>query len=121
MSAVDDLILQIQDKPLQERIKSEVARLSKKKRFGLVFEEHLPELVPIYSAKVVKGSLVSLRDKSLTHTWRVMLVKEGQADCFNAATNKREKFALNDLVCVREFGKPIFPSLVFVHKYMTVP
>lgn len=43
MSAINDLISQIQDESLRDRIQNEVSKMSKQKKFGLVFEEHLPE------------------------------------------------------------------------------
>ena len=48
MAAINDLIAQIEDIALRERIAKEVDRLSKQKKFGLVFEEHLPECTPLY-------------------------------------------------------------------------
>ena len=40
MAAINDLISQIQDKELRERIQHEVDKMAKQKKFGLVFEEH---------------------------------------------------------------------------------
>ncbi|MBR1548374.1 MAG: hypothetical protein IJ637_06585, partial [Prevotella sp.] len=51
MSAINDLIAQIEDEGLRQRIDTEVKRLLKQKKFGLVFEEHQPEGLcegPIY-------------------------------------------------------------------------
>ncbi|MCL4267235.1 MAG: hypothetical protein KJ069_28915 [Anaerolineae bacterium] len=62
MAAIDDLISQVEDKALRERLREEAARLTKEKKFGLVFEEHLPELTPIYEAKIKRGSEVPRRD-----------------------------------------------------------
>lgn len=42
MAAIDDLIAQIEYPALRARLAEEVGRLSKQKKFGLVFEEHLP-------------------------------------------------------------------------------
>ena len=52
LAAIDDLIAQIEDKALRARLKEEADRLRREKKFGLVFEEHLPELTPIYSAEM---------------------------------------------------------------------
>ena len=49
MAAIDDLIAQIEDKALRARLKEEADRLRREKKFGLVFEEHLPELTPVYA------------------------------------------------------------------------
>lgn len=43
MAAINDLIAQIQDAELRNKIEQEVNRMNKQKKFGLVFEEHLPE------------------------------------------------------------------------------
>jgi adenine-specific DNA-methyltransferase len=47
MAAIDDLIAQIEDKVLRKCLQMEVNRITKEKKFGLVFEDHLPELTPI--------------------------------------------------------------------------
>ena len=68
MAAIDDLIAQIEDEALRNRLREEVKRLTKEKKFGLVFEEHLPELTPVYSAVIRQGSLVARRDGA-THQY----------------------------------------------------
>ena len=46
-----DPIQQINDPALKERILQETNKLLKQKKFGLVFEEHLPECTPLYVEK----------------------------------------------------------------------
>ena len=48
MALLQDLIAQIEDAQLRERILAETNKLLKQKKFGLVFEEHLPECTPLY-------------------------------------------------------------------------
>ena len=55
MAAINDLINQIENAELRERIQKEVDKLSKQKKFGLVFEEHLPECTPLYDVPVRRG------------------------------------------------------------------
>ena len=43
MSVISDLIEKVNDPDLRARLSEEVARMQKQKKFGLVFEEHLPE------------------------------------------------------------------------------
>lgn len=38
MAAINDLISQIQDETLRNRIQEEVSKMAKQKKFGLVFE-----------------------------------------------------------------------------------
>lgn len=64
MSVLNDLVRQIEDTNLRERIEKEVERLSKQKKFGLVFEEHLPECTPLYDIAVKNGSLVAKKKRA---------------------------------------------------------
>jgi hypothetical protein len=45
MAKIEDLVAQIPDERLKKAIGAEVRELKKNKKFGLVFEEHLPETV----------------------------------------------------------------------------
>lgn len=67
MAAIDDLIQQISDQTLRERIAEELQRMAKQKKFGLVYEEHIPECTPLRGVKVKRGSLVA---KDITGTSR---------------------------------------------------
>ena len=51
MAALDDLISQIPDESLRDRIRAEMKRANHQKKFGLVFEEHLPEAALRYLGK----------------------------------------------------------------------
>lgn len=112
MAAIDDLIAQIEDKALRNRLKSEFERLTKGKKFGLVFEDHLPELTPAYSSPIRKGCIVAMRGRNLIDTWRVLSVSKGKALCMNTAKGNKKEIAVDDLVVVRRFGEAIFPSLI---------
>jgi adenine-specific DNA-methyltransferase len=116
VAAIDDLIAQIEDKALRDRLKNEVDCLAKEKKFGLIFEEHLPELAPIYSAPIRRGSIVALRDRAITDTWRVISVEGGTAHCLNRASGENREFDIAILVVVLQFGDPIFPSLLPVDR-----
>ena len=59
MSAINDLIAQIENPELRARIQAEVDRMNKQKKFGLVFEEHLPECTPLYDIPVKRGALAA--------------------------------------------------------------
>jgi adenine-specific DNA-methyltransferase len=63
MSTLNELIEQVENPELNARIRTEVARLSKQKKFGLVFEEHLPECTPLYEIPVKKGATVAILKK----------------------------------------------------------
>ena len=111
MAAINDLIAQIEDRILRERLKKEAERITKDKKFGLVFEEHLPELTPLYKAEVREGSVVAKRGEDLTDLWRVLSIVDGQAECMNHTSGEKSQFAVNELMVVARFGDPIFPTL----------
>ena len=58
MSALYDLIAQITDPRLRERLAAEWAKAAQDRKFGLVFENHLPELLPLYGAQPRRGDWV---------------------------------------------------------------
>src|SRR5687767_2686333 len=55
MAGIDDLVRQIADETLRKQIAAEVAALKKGKRFGLVFEQHLPEIVELPGLPIRPG------------------------------------------------------------------
>lgn len=52
VALLQDLIQQIDDPTLRDRILQETDKLIKQKKFGLVFEEHLPECTPLYDVPI---------------------------------------------------------------------
>ncbi len=116
MAAVYDIINQLEDKALRQRLLEEVARIAKKRKFGLVFEDHLPELTPLYGVKVCKGSNVALKKGPLTNTWRVLHIRKNDVTCININNGEKNKICKDDLVVVRRFGEAIFPALVPVDR-----
>ena len=48
MSAITELLQQITGPTLHKRMSEEINRLRSNKKFGLVFEEHIPECTPLY-------------------------------------------------------------------------
>jgi adenine-specific DNA-methyltransferase len=61
MAKIEDLIAKIPDERLHKSIAGEIKALKKAKKFGLVFEEHLPEAVRLPRLLVREGELVSLK------------------------------------------------------------
>ena len=118
MAAIHDLIAQIGEARLRERITAEWAKATRERKFGLVFEDHLPELLPLPKARPRKGDLVCQRGGSLKDLWRVQGFAGGRVQCrrpqppAEGQPAEAGEFELADLMVVREFGEPIFPALV---------
>lgn len=111
MALLQDLIKQVDDPDLRERILREVNKMSKQKKFGLVFEEHLPECTPLYDVKIKRGSKASLRTGKVDDIYIVRSIDGDKATCEHRLDHHVEEFALDDLVAVAEFGEPIYPYL----------
>lgn len=90
MSAIHDLISQVTDPRLRDRLAAEWAKASKDKKFGLVFEDHLPELLPLHKAKPRRGDLVCRRDGSIKDVWQVQKIKDGIALCIKPGNEADE-------------------------------
>ena len=112
MAVINDLVNQIEDKALRERIAAEVDRLTKQKKFGLVFEEHLPECTPLYDVPVKRGSTVARRSGPMNVVYRVLKIADGVATCMLKNGGEPEQIAVDELVSVAEFGDPIYPQLI---------
>lgn len=113
MAAINDLISQIQDETLRNRIQEEVSKMAKQKKFGLVFEEHMPESTPLYDMPIKRGCNVMLRDSKDDKAIYVVLKVEGNTAVCVKPEQKDEAvtFELKDIVRVAEFGEPVYPYL----------
>ena len=110
MAAIDDLIAQIEDPALRGRIAEEVGRLAKQKKFGLVFEEHLPEVTPLYEVPLKRGA-VAARPEDMSRLFYVADIEGDIATCVEKGTKAKEEIPVSDLVTVASFGEPIYPYL----------
>lgn len=116
MARIEEKIAEIADPALRQSIAEEVAKLKKHTRFGLVFEEHQPEVVPIYGKRIKRGERVAKKTGNLSEIWRVVSVKDGVAVCEQekggkTLTERRESFCTQQLVVIRSMGETIYPSL----------
>ncbi len=112
MSAISDLIDKVKDPDLRNRLAEEVARMQKQKKFGLVFEEHLPEATPLFDTPISVGSLVSLKEKEFKAFFRVKQIDGDRLIC-EREDDSHEQVELdkNEAVVVALFGQPIYPCL----------
>src|SRR6266436_7931273 len=117
MAKIEDLVRQVSDEKLRSEIAAEIRELKKQKRFGLVFEEHLPEMLRLPKAKIRLGNLVAHRDAPGSELWRVIGINGKKAKCRQPVTPGKydqeiiREFRLEELVLVVSFGEPIYPIL----------
>ena len=121
MAAIKDLLRQITDTALRGRLSDEIDRLSKNKKFGLVFEEHVPECTPLYGVPVRRGSTVTRKTGKMSEIYTVKKIDGETAMCFKKSTKVVETIPLVELVSVAQFGESIFPSLEPIAKVVNAP
>lgn len=112
MAVINDLIDRISDPELRRRINDEVVRLQQQKKFGLVFEEHLPEATPLYDVPIKVKSLVARKDGYFKEFFRVKRIKGETLICEREDDSHEEvELSKNEAVAVALFGQPIYPYL----------
>ena len=116
MARIDDLIAQVADKQLRQRLESAMADMKRRQRFGLVFEEHIPETTTLYGFPIQVGTTVQRRSdvagKTLFRVTQVLAGGKITMEPEDDGPEERE-FAKNLLV-VKRFGDPIFPALTSI-------
>ena len=122
MAAIDDLLNRIEDEELRTRIIKEVKGLQKNKKFGLVFEEHLPECTPLYDVPVKVGKTVALKNGSINDNYTVLDINADVAICIKKGADEQPvEIPVNDLVVVAIFGEPIYPYLKPIDSVCNAP
>lgn len=117
MAYIENLIGEILDESLRAKLLKEVSRLKNERQFGLVFEEHLPEVLAMESASVHKRALVARRGQPLNEIWKVISVDGDNAICKqDTEDGETTSFSIKDLVVIKRFGEPVFPTLVPVER-----
>jgi len=112
VARIEELLSEISDQHLREEIAREVAELKTRKKFGLVFEEHIPEQVQLPSLPVRVGLRAVKRSESkdvflieeLLENGKVRIRKDNEE-------NQREVVLKEDLTVVKRFGESIYPTL----------
>ena len=121
MAALNELIQKIENPELRAQIQAAADKLVKQKKFGLVFEEHLPECTPLYDVPVRKGLKASLRGGKANETYTVLKIENEHALCLPRNGNEAVEFPVADLVTTAELGDPIYPCLQMLDDVCNAP
>jgi adenine-specific DNA-methyltransferase len=119
-NVLDQLISRVDDDGLRSRLAHEVDLLRGSRRFGLVFDRHLPESVRLPDHPIRKGIRVALRDESSTETWVVDRFTDRTREVAVLSGGGGERH-VSELIVVREFGEPIYPGLRSVERIENGP
>jgi len=121
MAAIHELLSRVEDEELRAKLEEEFNKLSKQKKFGLVFEEHLPECTPLFDMPVKRGSVVAKKAGTVSEMYDILAIKDGIAACVHRVSKEREEIPVEDLVCVAQFGDPIYPYLKPIDSVCNAP
>lgn len=121
MALLQDLIQQISDTALRERILQETDKLIKQKKFGLVYEEHLPECTPLYDMPISVGKKVALKTGYMREIYAALKIDGTEVLCENRSTHEQTTFQKDEIVTVAEFGEPIYPTLKLLDTVENAP
>ncbi len=121
MAAIHDLLNRVDDKELRSKLEEEFNKLSKQKKFGLVFEAHLPECTPLYDVPIRKGSQVAKKAGTIRDIFDVLDIRDEIANCENQVTKENVDISINELVSVAQFGEPIYPYLKPIDSVCNAP
>jgi adenine-specific DNA-methyltransferase len=112
VAELDDLIEQIQDPDLRQAFVSALKELKKRQRFGLVFEQHIPEVATLPGLPAQDGSLVRIKtDPDRGGLRRVLSILGDSVIVEPIDGGPAEEHALVNLVTVKRFGEPVYPAL----------
>jgi adenine-specific DNA-methyltransferase len=112
MARIDDLVSQIRDKGLRQKLEGALADMKRRQRFGLVFEEHVPETSALLRYPVVVGATVQRRTDPDDGVYRVTFANgRDRLTIEPEEGGKPETASAKELMVVKRFGDPIFPAL----------
>ena len=114
MAKIEDLVEDISDEKLRAKVAEEVKTLKLSKRFGLVFEEHVPETVALARLPILPGLIVQDRTVPEDRTeYQVLRVDSGDAVLALKGTAEPNcTVDVRKLLVIKRFQDTVYPGLV---------
>lgn len=111
MARIDNLLTEVSDEKLRRQLLGAVADLRRRKRFGLVYEEHIPETVLLAAEAGIRvGAQVMLRKEPANKSrYTVLSVSNDQVTLSDSNSTRIEN--TRDLLVIKPFGEPAYPVL----------
>jgi adenine-specific DNA-methyltransferase len=110
MAKLDDLIAQVGDTRLRRQLEEAAVELRRRKKFGLVYEQHIPETTTFPSETIQKGSVVMIRTEPSNKT-RYVVDSVTRTKASISAGEEAWTIPFADLLVVKPFGEPVYPVL----------
>lgn len=109
---LDYLLSQISENALRLGLEREISKLRMNRKFGLVFEEHVPEHVRLYHHMVAAGTKVVFRSGKGDDVFNVINIEKKAVQLLHEIDGHWEEAQVEDLVVIKKFEEPIYPSLI---------
>ncbi len=122
-NSISSLLSQIPDANLRAELSRAVEEALRDRQFGLVFEEHLPEVQALVGVPIRKATRVAIAGEPLNCTWRVEnietrgttqwadLRREGGLEGEIERREGKNAVNVSALIPVARYGEAIYPSL----------
>jgi len=112
MALLEELIADVPDPQLRAALSSETRLLKQRTQFGLVFERHLPETVLLAASTGVReGDEVRFRANAASPRRLHVVSIQGDVVSVVDGDGLTETADLQDLLVVKDFSDPVFPTL----------
>lgn len=111
MAKLDVLIEHVADPALRGELGEAVRDLRRHKTFGLVFEEHIPEITLLRDFPLKLGATVHRRSYAAAETPLTVTGIEEETATLTSAAGDRGTAPVDELLVLRRFGDPIYPTL----------
>jgi adenine-specific DNA-methyltransferase len=110
MAKLDDLIAHVADSKLRGQLQQATDELRRRKNFGLVYEEHIPETALLPATGIRKGAVVLVRSEPNSET-RYVVDSLTETTAAVSAGGEVRTVPICDLLVVKPFGEPVYPTL----------
>jgi adenine-specific DNA-methyltransferase len=111
VAKIDDLLGRVSDPRLRADLRDAALELKRSQNFGIVFEQHIPELSALTGSPPRTGSTVRLRNGDSDRLYSIARIDGDMATLVTAGTGESSTARLTELSTVKRFGEPVFPSL----------
>ena len=96
MAKIDFLLDRISNPELRAQLQREFMQLQRQKKFGLIFEEHLPEATILYEVEIRRGQKVTLKADPLKKRFEVVSINAGNARCISIDEKNADETVANE-------------------------
>lgn len=121
-SQLDVLLEKVTAEALRAELRTHIDRSTRRRSYGLVFEQHIPERVRLPQHAIRVGSQVVIRDDDDSPTFEVISIDDDVATMvqvrhpdgsFLSRDDEAEMrdASVGSLVVISDFGEPVLPGL----------